>query len=148
MKRHLEKVHHGENTIKYVKIEASADEDTNNSITNEKVDEDISNISTSKNFIVSEAESFSDQDVTDSSSKQTDFKSDSCKFCDFATKAQAKSNREIIMKRHIMAVHDKVRAYSCDFCDKKIAQKYDMTKHIQRHHTNGPNVNGSPSLNK
>ena len=47
-----------------------------------------------------------------------------------------------------MAVHDKVRAYACDFCDKKIAQKYDMTKHIQRHHTNGPNVNGSPSLNK
>ena len=158
MKRHLEKVHHGENTTKYVKIEASADEDTSNSITNGEVenteyqfskDQDISNISTSKNFIVSEfAESCIDQDVTQSSSKQTDFESDSCKFCDFATKAQSKSNREVIMKRHIMAVHDKVRAYACDFCDKKIAQKYDMTKHIQRHHTNGPNINVSPSINK
>ena len=156
MKRHLEKVHHRENTIKHVKIESLADEDTNNSITNEEVentvnqiykDPDTRNFSESKNVMVPEfADSFINQDVTENSFKVNDFKTESCNLCDFATKA--KSNRAFLMKRHVLAVHDKVKTYACDFCDKKIAQKFDLTKHIQRHHTNVPDFFVSPSLNK
>ena len=156
MKKHLEKVHHWENTRKHVKIESSADEDTNNSITNEEIehtvnqiykDPDTCHFYISKTVMVPElADSFIDQDVTENSFKVNDFKTESCKLCDFATKA--KSNRAFLMKRHVLAVHDKVRTYACDFCDKKIAQKYELTKHIQKHHTNVSDFLVSPSLNK
>ena len=51
------------------------------------------------------SESYTAQDLIENSAQLIDSKSDSCKFCDFATKAQTKGNRDMILKRHIEKFH-------------------------------------------
>ena len=54
-------------------------------------------------------------------------------------KCQFKTKHQFAMKRHVSGVHDKVRAYECDFCDKKCAQKSHLLKHIEIAHQNNVN---------
>ena len=55
-----------------------------------------------------------------------------------SNKCQFKTKHQFVMKRHVSGVHDKVRAYKCDFCDKKCSQKFHLLKHKEIAHPINP----------
>ena len=57
-----------------------------------------------------------------------------CNKCNFKTKHQ------VSIKRHLLDVHEKIKAYACNFCEQTSAKKNDMMQHVQKSHPNGNNI--------
>ena len=151
MKRHLEKVHYKENKTLFVKFESSVIDFTQNSANIEDVEDTDNqlaedqhrgdsthlNESTSPDLPKNSVDQIIAENymkiIPEEKQQQEQDYTLACNKCQFKTKHQ------FAMKRHVSGVHDKVRAYECDFCDKKCAQKSQLLKHIEIAHQSNLN---------
>ena len=152
MKRHIEKVHYKENATQFVKVESSGNDYTQHSAIIEEVEDTDTQLTRdqhtgdftsgnegmrpelSKTYLDEKIAENNINIIPEEKPQKEQENTFACNKCQFKTKHQ------FAMKRHVSGVHDKVRAYECEFCGKKCAQKFHLLKHIEIAHQNNLNT--------